>query len=147
MKKLTLLITLVLLMTSSSVQALSWAYPFVVWKGKVYEVKREEIIADSEIGKKIGEVRTKPDDMTGDYYGDASNYYPKGTAYHEINGTSTSTAIAVKEEDQWVKSVYIHKAPFHIMNIFSSTSFLTLAGVISLIVAGIIFRTKKSKER
>jgi hypothetical protein len=55
-------ITLLCLLISSSVQALSWAYPFVVWKGKVYEVKQEDIISDSEIGKKIGEVKTKPND-------------------------------------------------------------------------------------
>ncbi len=147
MKKLTLLFTLFILLISSSVQALSWAYPFVVWKGKVYEVKREVIIEDSEIGKKIGEVRTKPDDMNGNYYGDASNYYLKGTEYYEIKGTSPSSEIAVKEENQWGKAVYVHKAPFHIMNIFSSTSSIILAAVIFLIVVGIKFRTKKSKER
>ena len=143
MKILTLSLTLFILIFSISAQALSWAYPFVVWKGKVYEVKREEIIVNSKIGKRIGKVKTKPNDMTGDYYGDASNYYPKGTEYYEIKGTSTSAAIAVKDDNQWVKAVYVHKAPFHIMNIFSSTFFFALVGVISLIVVGMRFRNKK----
>lgn len=52
----------------SSVQALSWAYPFVVWNGRVYEVKLEETGEDNKIGKMIGEVKTKPDEMTGEYY-------------------------------------------------------------------------------
>lgn len=81
MKRITLLCLLFIFMISSPFQALSWAYPFVVWEGKVYEVKQEEMITDRVIGKTIGEVETKPDDMTGDYYGDASNYYPKGTKY------------------------------------------------------------------
>ncbi len=134
-------------MMSSSVHALSWAYPFVVWEGKVYEVKREEMIADSKIGKSIGEVRTKPKEMTGNYYGDASNYYPKGTKYYEIKGISNTSAIAVEKDKQWVKAVYVHKAPFHIMNIFSSNLFFILVGAIVLIVVGIKYRTKKSNYR
>jgi hypothetical protein len=85
---------------------------------------QEQFFSDSEIGMIIGEVKTNPHDMTGNYYGDASNYYSKGTKYYEIIGTSTSKAIAVKEESQLVKAVYVHKAPFHIMNIFSSPFFL-----------------------
>lgn len=115
MKRISLLLLLFIFMISSSVQALSWAYPFVVWKGKVYEVKHEEFIEDSEITKVIGEVKTKPNDMTGKYYGDASNYYPKGTKYYAIKRTSTSIAIAVKENNRWVKAGFVHKAPFHIM--------------------------------
>jgi hypothetical protein len=147
MRKITFLSLLFMFMISSSVYALSWAYPFVVWKGKVYEVKQEEIISDSEIGKKIGEVKTKPNDMTGNYYGDASNYYTKGTKYYEIIGTSTSHAIAVKEDSQLVKAVYVHKAPFHIMNIFSNPVFLSSIGIIVVIIIGAIFRTKKSKTQ
>lgn len=52
MKKITLLSLLLIFMISSSVHALKWAYPFVVWKGKIYEVKQEEMIEESEIGKK-----------------------------------------------------------------------------------------------
>lgn len=146
MKKLTMLFTFFILIFASSVHALSWAYPFVVWKGKVYEVKQELVIADSEIGKRIGEVKTKPNDMTGSYYGNASNYYPKGTEYYEMVGISTSTAIAVKDDNTYVKAEFIHKAPFHIMNIFSSTLFILLAGFIVLIVIGILHRRKMSTK-
>ncbi|WP_053365677.1 hypothetical protein [Bacillus sp. FJAT-27245] len=143
MKRTAMFSLMLIILFSSSVQALSWAYPFVVWKGKVYEVKREEIIAASEIGEVIGKVKTKPNEMTGNYYGDASNYYPKGTNYYEIKGTSTSTAIAVKENNQWVKAVYVHRAPFHIMNVLSNAYFLT---AIVLIAVGVIWKNTKSKK-
>ncbi|MEY9973538.1 hypothetical protein ABH966_003938 [Lysinibacillus sp. RC46] len=147
MKRTSLLSLLFICMISSSVQALSWAYPFVVWKGKVYEVKQEEFIEDSEIAKVIGEVKTKPNDMTGQYYGDASNYYPKGTKYYAIKRTSTSNAIAVKENNRWVKAVFVHKAPFHIMNIISNIYFISIVVIIALMIIGVIFfRTKKSKK-
>ncbi|MGG0716228.1 hypothetical protein ABE096_01325 [Robertmurraya massiliosenegalensis] len=146
MKRIMLLSLLLIFMISSSVQALSWAISFVVWEGKVYEVKQEEIIENSEIGKIIGEVKTKPDDMTGDYYGDASNFYPIGTKYYEIKGTSTSTAIAVKEENQWVKAVYVHKAPFHIMNVISNFYFISAVIIIALIIVGVVLRNNKLKK-
>lgn len=147
MKKITLLSLLLVFMISSSVQALSWAIIFVVWEGKVYEVKQEEIIENTEIGKIIGEVKTKPDDMTGDYYGDASNFYPIGTKYYEIKGISTSDAIAIKEDNQWVKAVYVHKAPFHIMNILTNPFFIFSIVIIALILIGVIFRNKKSRTQ
>ncbi|MFJ6210985.1 hypothetical protein [Lysinibacillus sp. NPDC092081] len=147
MKRIPLLSVLLIFIISSSVQALSWAYPFVVWKGKVYEIKQDEFIEDSEIVKMIGEVKTKPNDMTGNYYGDASNYYPKGTKYYAIKGTSTSIAIAVKENNQWVKAVFVHKAPFHIMNVISNIYFISVVVIIALLVIGVLlFRTKKSKK-
>lgn len=147
MKRILLLSLLFIFMIFSSAQALSWAYPFVVWKGNVYEVKQEEIIPDSSIGKIIGKVKTKPNGMTGSYYGDASNYYPKGTKYFEIKGISAFTAIAVKEENQWVKAIYVHKAPFHIMNVISSFYFISAVIVMALIIVGVILRYKKLKNQ
>ena len=47
------------------------------------------------------------------YSGDASNLYPNGTHYYKIKGTPTSTAIAVKVDNQWVKAEYVRKAPQH----------------------------------
>ncbi|MFC9538794.1 hypothetical protein ACFTQ7_02800 [Lysinibacillus sp. NPDC056959] len=144
MKRITLLSFLLLLMISPSVQALSWAYPSVVWKGNVYEVKKEELIEDNKIGKIIGEVKTKPNNMTGNYCGNASNYYPKGAHYYEIKGTSTSIAIAVKEDRHWVKAVFVHKAPFHIMN--GITNFYFILAVVLFVIGVILFRIKMSKE-
>ena len=110
MKRVICFFLVLLFFAQSSVQALDWAYAFVVWKGNVYEVTDEQVM-DTEIGKHIGEVKTKPNDMTGKYYGDASNAYPKGTPYFELKGVSTKEAIAVGvEEDQWVKAVYRHEA-------------------------------------
>lgn len=147
MKKITLLSLLIVFTIATSVQALSWAITFVVWEGKVYEVKQEEMIKKNEIGKIIGEVKTKPDDMTGDYYGDASNFYPIGTKYYEIKGIPSSNSIAIKEANQWVKAVYVHKAPFHIMNVLSNPFFIFSLIIISLIIIGLIFRTKKLKKQ
>jgi hypothetical protein len=145
MRRIALLTFLFILMFSFSVHAIKWQYPFVVWKGKVYEVKQEEIISDSEIGSKIGEVKKKPNNI-GNYYGDASNYYPKGTKYYEIIGISTSNAIAVKEENQMVKAVFVQKVPFHIMNIISNPIFFTLVGVIILIIIRVIFSKRKANN-
>lgn len=147
MKKITLLSLLLVFMISSSVQALSWAITFVVWEGKVYEVKHEEIIGNSEIGKIIGEVKTKSDDMTGDYYGNASNFYPIGTKYYEIKGIPTSNTIAIKEDNQWAKAVYVYKAPFHIMNVLTNPFFIFSIVGISLIIIGLLSRTKKSTKQ
>ncbi|MFD1032605.1 hypothetical protein [Metaplanococcus flavidus] len=147
MKKISLLSLIFIFLISSPVQALSWAYPFVVWDGKVYEVKEEEILQDNEIGKAIGEVKTQTDDMTGNYYGDASNFYPKGTQYYEITGTSTSTAIAVEADNLWVKAEYVHKVPFHIMNVLTSFYFIAAIVGVVLIISGILIRNSKFVAR
>jgi hypothetical protein len=91
----------------------------VVWKGNVFRVTDEKITS-SQIKKTIGGVETKPDEMTGNYYGNASNAYPIGTGYYEIIGVPYDTAIAVRIENRkWLKAVYAHEAPFHLMNYIS----------------------------
>lgn len=129
---------------TTSIQALSWAYSFVVWNGNVYEVTDENLL-DSKIGKVIGQVKTKPNDMTGDYYGNASNSYPKGTKYFEIIGTSTESAIAVGvKEKQWVKAVYVHEAPFHWMDLVTKIlPFLILIAIVLIIIS----RMKKARTQ
>ncbi|GAM12368.1 MULTISPECIES: hypothetical protein [Mesobacillus] len=143
MKRTLLFFILFILTITSSVQALSWAYPFVVWNGNVYEVKEEKVLAN-EIGEKIGEVKTKPNDMTGDYYGNASNAYPKGTKYFEINNISTKNAIAVEVGDnKWQKAVYVQQAPFHWMDIL--TKILPTLLLIAIVII-ILIRVKKRKK-
>jgi hypothetical protein len=146
MRKITFLSLVLILMISSSVHALSWAISFVVLKGNVYEVKQEEMIEESEIGKVIGEVKTTPDDMTGEYYGDASNFYPKGTKYYAIKGIPTSKAIAIKNDNQYLKAVYVHKAPFHIMNVLTNIYFLSAVGIVALLIIRARFRFKKTNS-
>ena len=136
MKKITLLSLLLAFTISSSVQAIDWVISFVVWEGNVYEVK-EEIIEEREIGKSIGEVKTEAN--KSNYYGNASNAYPIGTKYYEIKGVATSDAIAVKEDNQWVKAVFVRKAPFHIMNILTNQYFIFSIVKIALIITGFIF--------
>lgn len=147
MKRITLLLLILIFAIVPSAQALTWAYGFVVWDGNVYEVKEEEILPDNDIGKVIGEVKTQANDMTGNHYGNASNYYPKGTKYYEIAGTSTSEAIAVEVENHWLKAVYVHRAPFHIMNVFTSLYFIAAIVLIFLIIAGVIIRNSKIVDR
>lgn len=113
MRKIILfLLCFILTITSQlSVQALDWAYPFVVWKGNVYEVTDEEVF---DIGGVIGKVKRGINDMTGEYFGDASNLYPKGTKYYEIKGISPQKAIAVEvEKHEWKKAVFIYESPNH----------------------------------
>ncbi len=146
MKRIMLLTGFLLWFISWPVHALSWAYPFVVWDGKVYEVKREETIPDTEIGQMIGEVKTKPDDMTGRFFGNASNNYPKGTAYYEIKAIPVSSAIAVQEGKQRVKAVYVHEAPFHIMNVLTSLYFAAGMVITAAIITYIILRNRPAKR-
>lgn len=144
MKKITMFLFILVFLTNSTVHALSWAYPFVVWSGNVYKVTDEEVI-DSLIDKRIGEVKTKPNDM-GNYFGNASNYYPKGTEYFEIRGISTDNAIAVKnEEGKWLKAVYVNKAPFHWMNLFTNP-FPFLILILILLFIGLKKRRKVLKN-
>lgn len=144
MKKITMFLFILVFLTNSTVHALSWAYPFVVWSGNVYKVTDEEVI-DSLIDKRIGEVKTKPNDM-GNYFGNASNYYPKGTEYFEIRGISTDNAIAVKnEEGKWLKAVYVKKAPFHWMNLFTNP-FPFLILILILLFIGLKKRRKVLKN-
>ena len=143
MKKVILLTLLFTFMISSSVHSVSWAYVFVVWEGNVYEVKQDESIADSEIGEVIGKVKTIPNDMTGSYFGNASNYYSKGTKYYKMNGISTADAIAIKEGNQWVKAVYVHEAPFHILNLFSNIFIIMAMIIMALTIVGVVLHNKK----
>lgn len=143
MKKTVALLILFTFLICTSVQALSWAYGFVVWDGNVYEVKDEEFLQEDEVGEVIGEVETQADDMTGDHYGNASNYYPIGTRYYEIKGIPTSEAIAVEVDGQWVRAVYANKAPFHIMNVLTSPWFIAAVALIILVIAAIIIRNSR----
>lgn len=129
---------------TSTAHALQWAYPFVVWNGKVYEVMQEEIIKDSDIERIIGRVVTKPNDMTGEYYGNASNYYPRGTKYYKIKGIPTSTAIAVKEENKWIKADYSHKVPIHMMNVILDFYFASAVIIVTLTIVRL--RHKRLKD-
>lgn len=144
--KRTMLVTIVLIVSiSTSVHALSWAIPFVVWKGNVYEVKEEVTLESSQIGKRIGKVKTQPNDMSGRYYGNASNIYPIGTAYYEIKGIATGKAIAIKDDGKWIKADYVHKARFHILNVFTNSYFVSAVFVVALLLVGVLFRKRRLK--
>ena len=102
--------------TTPNVNALEWAYWFVVYDGKVYEVKEEESVSTNDVGEVIGKVKTQADPHTGDYYGDASNYYEIGTRYFEIKDVPVKEAISIeKGPNEYIKAIYRHDAP----NIFN----------------------------
>jgi hypothetical protein len=147
MKKITFLSFILVFMISSSVQASEWAYSFVVWDGKVYKVKEEELIEKSEIGKRIGKVKTQPysDNRSSAmiYYGNASNVYPIGTPYYEIKGISPSTAIAVKVDNSWIKAGYVYPAPYHVMNTITNPFIILTVVIIGLILFEFFFRLKR----
>lgn len=95
---------------------------------------------ESDLGNMIGQVKRSANVRTGNYSGDASNTYPKGTKYYALNGIAPESAIAVKVKDsQWVKAIYLHHAPFHWMNLF--LKFL-LSFIISFIGLTIIWHIK-----
>jgi hypothetical protein len=142
MKRSLLLFPCVLIVFAASAQALSWAYPFVVWDGNVYEVT-EEKVPESQIEKKIGEVETRPDDMTGDYYGNASNEYPIGTKYFEIKDLPADEGIAVEiAENEWQKAVFAHEAPFHWMD---AVPYILLSALLLAAAIAIAIYLKKRK--
>ena len=152
MKKITFLSFFLVLMISSSVQALVWAYPFVTWDGKVYEVKEEELLQKSEIGKRIGKVKTQP------YYidkarteamavsGDGSNVYPIGTPYYEIKGVSTSTSIAVKVGNKWIRADFVHiqETPQHKKDSLTKLQNIAPFVIVGLILIGFFYRVIKN---
>jgi hypothetical protein len=142
MKRPLLLFPFILIVFTASAQALSWAYPFVVWDGKVYEVT-EEMVPESQIGEEIGEVETLPNDMTGNYYGNASNAYPIGTKYFTIKDLPADKGLAVEAADQeWKKAVFAHEAPFHWMDVVPYI-ISAIALIAIVIVAAIYFKRRK----
>ena len=132
---------------SSSVAAFEWSYPFLVYDGRVYKVTNIEI-NPQELGKQIGEVKTKPYAKGNSdqqiYYGNASNAFAVGTPYYEILGTSTTQELAVKDEEKWLLAVYEEKAPFHVMNVLMSGKFI---GTVLTVVAFIAFGLWKKLYR
>ncbi len=150
MKRIPFLTIILVFSITTSVQAFEWSYSFVVWDGKEYEVKIEEMIEESEIGEKIGKVKTQPYNHSDwsdamKYYGNASNIYPIGTEYFEIKGISPSTAIAIKVDNQWLKADYVRNAPYHIMNTLTNLLYIVPAFIIILIIL-FIFRMKKMRQ-
>ena len=94
------------------VSALSWAYTFVVFDRNAYEVL-DTTIEESALGDVIGEVETTVNDETGRYYGNASNGYPIGKVYREVDGESVEDVIAVEDDSEWKRAEYRFEAPYH----------------------------------
>ena len=129
MRRLTFLI-LVSLSIALPVSALSWAYTFVVFDRNAYEVL-DTTIEEDALGDVIGEVETTVNDETGRYYGNASNGYPIGTVYREVDGESVEDVIAVEDGSEWKRAEYRFEAPYH------TRDFVTFFGYI-LLVLGIV---------
>lgn len=146
MKKTMVLAILLTMLFSSHAEALSWAYSFVVWDGKLYEVKQDVNVPENEIAEAIGQVKTAADDMSGAYYGNASNYYEKGTVYYAIRDVPTDESIAVEtNEGIFVKAEYRQQAAFHFMNIF--TSFWFWAALPSVFLISLYFYKTSSRNK
>lgn len=126
------LIFLILLSLSIAlpVSALSFAYTFVVFDRNAYEVL-DATIEEEALGDVIGEVETVVNDETGRYYGNASNGYPIGTVYREVDGESVEDVIAVEDGSEWKRAEYRFEAPYH------TRDFVTFFGYI-LLVLGIV---------
>ncbi|WP_251128826.1 hypothetical protein ACNOIU_03950 [Exiguobacterium mexicanum] len=133
---------LLLLSVSLSAQALSWAYAFVVLDGRVYEVM-DVAVLEGDLGEVVGEVKTMADDMDGSYYGDASNMYPIGTTYREVNGEAMEDVLAVEDESGWKRAEYRHDAPFSMRDHLDKVAYGALAVGVFIFVA---IRMKKRHE-
>ncbi|MGE7919083.1 hypothetical protein ACQKM9_09045 [Viridibacillus sp. NPDC093762] len=135
------------LLSSSTVHAQILTYPFVVWDGKVYEVS-EVVLLDENIGNVIGEVNTKPNDSSGDYYGNASNTFEVGTKYYEISGVSMADAIAVEnEKGQFIQADYVQKATEQPMSMLQKGIVNASIIAILIIILGVRYGLKRTKTR
>lgn len=113
------------------------AYEFVVFDGKVYEVTTETVPSD-EIGTAIGEVKIESTELEDD----ASNVFPVGTFYFDIQGMDRADAIAVETSSgEFVKAVYTESSEsgFSIWTIL-----LGLVALAVVIVATMSFRGQRS---
>ncbi|ETT84116.1 hypothetical protein MKZ08_08775 [Viridibacillus sp. FSL R5-0477] len=135
------------LLSTSTVHAQILTYPFVVWDGKVYEVS-EVVLLDEKIGNVIGKVNTKPNDSSGDYYGNASNTFAIGTKYYEISGVSMADAIAVENErGQFIQADYVQKATEQPMSVLQKGIVNASIFAILIIILGVRYGLKRSKTR
>ncbi|MEK5529446.1 hypothetical protein MKX79_08700 [Viridibacillus sp. FSL R5-0468] len=135
------------LLSTSTVHAQILTYPFVVWDGKVYEVS-EVVLLDEKIGNVIGKVNTKPNDSSGDYYGNASNTFAIGTKYYEISGVSMADAIAVENERrQFIQADYVQKATEQPMSVLQKGIVNASIFAILIIILGVRYGLKRSKTR
>ncbi|MBJ9992786.1 MULTISPECIES: hypothetical protein [unclassified Paenibacillus] len=104
MKRVLPLFLSFILLFPLSIASASWAYPFVVYSGHIYQVT-EQAVQPEDVGQKIGIV-TKYSDWEGTYRGNFSNMYPKGTGYYAIEGRSRQEAIAVRTgEDTYILAI------------------------------------------
>jgi len=140
-----LLLTLVCLSVVSSAHALSFAYPFVVLDGRVYEVLEVEV-PENELGDVIGEVETLVNDETGRYRGDASNEYAIGTTYHAVSGESIEQVIAVEDGSTFKRAEYRHEAPFGSTFRFDWLAYAVVGiGLSSLVVTRMFKNTRHNQ--
>lgn len=146
LKKGLVLFLLLFSITNSPVTALDWAFWFVVHEGKVYEVKEEERVSTNDIGERIGKVNTQADDYTGDYHGDASNYYKVGTRYYKITGVPIKEAIAVETSpNEYVKAIYKHDVPIDKkIDIFNVNTWI-IVGLVLIIFLFIVVLISKQR--
>ncbi|MBP2002758.1 hypothetical protein J2Z69_003869 [Paenibacillus shirakamiensis] len=105
-KIVTLLFAVFLIIPSVRVAA-SWTDPFVTYSDGVYTVT-EELVEEQLLDHQIGKV-TLHSPEEGNYSGNFSNSYPKGTAYYSIKGTSKNKEIAIKADDHtFFKATFDH---------------------------------------
>ncbi|MFJ9465768.1 hypothetical protein [Viridibacillus arvi] len=135
------------LLSSSTVHAQILSYPFVVWDGKVYEVS-EVVLLDEKIGNVIGKVNTKPNDSSGDYYGNASNMFEIGTKYYEISGVSMADVIAVEnEKGHFIQADYVEKAIEQPMSMLQKGIVNVSIFAILIMILGFRYGLKRTKTR
>lgn len=110
---------------------------FIVHEGKVYDVTTESVEAD-DVGTAIGEVTVQSEEVENG----ASNVFPVGTFFYDINGLDRGEAIAVEESSgQFVKAVYTQTngSGFSIWTIL-----LGIVGILVILVGMMSFRNQRN---
>ncbi|UOQ86541.1 hypothetical protein [Gracilibacillus salinarum] len=140
-RKKLLISILLLLWIPTSLYALTWAYPFVVLDGRVYEVTSDQV-DPSDVGLLLGQVTKVANEQTGSFHGNASNQYPVGTKYFKMDKVDEKDAIAVKADQLYYKATFIKYMPFHWRNILSFI--IPMLFLISLIF---LYRTRENLKK
>ncbi|MCM3611196.1 hypothetical protein M4S82_07995 [Planococcus sp. MERTA32b] len=145
MKKIIPAALLIVFMFCGTAQALSWAYAFVVWDGKLYEVLEDEPLPASDVAEPVGRVATMADDMSGAFYGNASNYYPIGTVYYAVKGRDPAKTMAVEVEGEYLEAVYRQEPEFHFLNLLLDNRILMII-VLAIMACIIYFAMHKTRR-
>lgn len=142
MRRAVLASLLILLFGSEQSVFAEWAYRFVVYADKIYEVTEEQVLPQ-QIDKKVGEV-TRYSTKEGSYPGHFSNAFPQGTDYYSIRDTSITAAIAVQvSEGVYIKAINRGTYDRGLLYNQRRTWILGLGGLAAILLVAVVVKRRK----